>query len=378
MESYIAIYRNGKLDKEDLDVLGDNLGVLQFDINTGNLNPFFTRVFQSVFGPARDKQSYRFLKFFDCDQILEAIQKLTDKEADVITSRLGLYDDELPTLKELSKSLDTPSKENVRAIQNRALRKLRHRSNLKYFSPVYDDSSIDEQKLTDEEKATRSAILDRIYGSNLIFVPDENFSHEPNNIDTSELIYMASELCSIKRNLSERTTIPQSTPELNSSTSSSIYNDEAGMYVSSNSGDSRTIEELNLSVRATNALKGAGINTVAQLVDTPPYDLISIRNIGKLTFNEIQDVLSLLKYSPTISSSSDISSQYSTSVPSATEGSEPFNFKNVETSDSIADLNQLKLLKALKSIYAKKLKEQSFSAKEKSASCDYAENSKDM
>ena len=49
------------------------------------------------------------------------------------------------------------------------------------------------------------------------------------------------------------------------------------------------IEELNLSLRAYDALKRAGIDTVEQLRERTPTDLLRIRGIGKTLLWEILD-----------------------------------------------------------------------------------------
>jgi len=52
-----------------------------------------------------------------------------------------------------------------------------------------------------------------------------------------------------------------------------------------------TIEELELSVRSSNCLKRAGINTVEELVDKTEDDLMRVRNLGKKSLQEIKDKL---------------------------------------------------------------------------------------
>lgn len=48
-----------------------------------------------------------------------------------------------------------------------------------------------------------------------------------------------------------------------------------------------TIEELDLSVRSFNCLKRAGINTVADLVNTTEEDMMKVRNLGRKSFEEV-------------------------------------------------------------------------------------------
>ncbi|SJZ98911.1 DNA-directed RNA polymerase subunit alpha [Selenihalanaerobacter shriftii] len=58
-----------------------------------------------------------------------------------------------------------------------------------------------------------------------------------------------------------------------------------------------TIEELDLSVRSSNCLKRAGINTVEELTDKTEDDLMKVRNLGKKSLKEIKDKLSELELS---------------------------------------------------------------------------------
>ena len=48
-----------------------------------------------------------------------------------------------------------------------------------------------------------------------------------------------------------------------------------------------TIEELDLSVRAFNCLKRAGVNTVGDLVNKSPEEMMKIRNLGKKSLEEV-------------------------------------------------------------------------------------------
>lgn len=55
-----------------------------------------------------------------------------------------------------------------------------------------------------------------------------------------------------------------------------------------------TIEELDLSVRAYNCLKRAGINTVAELVQRNQEDMMKVRNLGKKSLEEVEQKLTAL------------------------------------------------------------------------------------
>ncbi len=58
-----------------------------------------------------------------------------------------------------------------------------------------------------------------------------------------------------------------------------------------------TIEELDLSVRAYNCLKRAGINTVAELVQRNQEDMMKVRNLGRKSLEEVEQKLAGLNLS---------------------------------------------------------------------------------
>ncbi len=49
-----------------------------------------------------------------------------------------------------------------------------------------------------------------------------------------------------------------------------------------------SIDELELSVRSYNCLKRAGINTVQELIDKTPEDMMKVRNLGRKSLEEVQ------------------------------------------------------------------------------------------
>ena len=55
-----------------------------------------------------------------------------------------------------------------------------------------------------------------------------------------------------------------------------------------------SIDELELSVRSYNCLKRAGINTVAELCDKSPDEMMKVRNLGRKSMEEVEQKLSEL------------------------------------------------------------------------------------
>ena len=54
-----------------------------------------------------------------------------------------------------------------------------------------------------------------------------------------------------------------------------------------NSIQHKMIEDLELSVRSYNCLKRAGINTVEELCNRTPEDMMKVRNLGKKSLDEV-------------------------------------------------------------------------------------------
>jgi DNA-directed RNA polymerase subunit alpha len=60
----------------------------------------------------------------------------------------------------------------------------------------------------------------------------------------------------------------------------------------------RSIEELNLSMRTTNALKRANITTIAQVLTLNDNDLLHLRNFGQKSLVELREALAAHGYAP--------------------------------------------------------------------------------
>ncbi len=58
----------------------------------------------------------------------------------------------------------------------------------------------------------------------------------------------------------------------------------------------KQIEDLDLSVRSYNCLKRAGINTVEELINKTPEDMMKVRNLGRKSLEEVQAKISELGF----------------------------------------------------------------------------------
>lgn len=63
--------------------------------------------------------------------------------------------------------------------------------------------------------------------------------------------------------------------------------------ISQNNDDNREIEVLELSVRSFNCLKRAGYNTVQQVKNATLDEMMKVRNLGRNSLNEIEQILNI-------------------------------------------------------------------------------------
>lgn len=75
------------------------------------------------------------------DKLLEMISSFSDRERDVIMLRFGFYDGKPRTLEEVGQKYGV-TRERIRQIESKALRKLRHPARIKKLEGYYDEYSI--------------------------------------------------------------------------------------------------------------------------------------------------------------------------------------------------------------------------------------------
>jgi DNA-directed RNA polymerase subunit alpha len=82
------------------------------------------------------------------------------------------------------------------------------------------------------------------------------------------------------------TAFPEATPE-----EEAVERDESRPRTELNDNLFRNVDELELSVRASNCLKTANIRTIADLVQKTEAELLKTKNFGKKSLNEIKTIL---------------------------------------------------------------------------------------
>jgi len=167
MESFKKAYKDGQLDENDEKVLRDNL---KRAINIGKSeNKNMDRLQRAICRPNN-------IVIYNSDELIEKLQNLSPNEKKFIDLRFGLGDDIPKTLEELGNEFNTTS-QRIRQIEARVLRKL---SRVKTAINVEESYNYSQAK-------ERNYMVDKIFDSNIIFYPDEDYSHIPRDIDKEDL-----------------------------------------------------------------------------------------------------------------------------------------------------------------------------------------------
>jgi len=180
-------------------------------------------------------------------RINELIDTLGEREADVVKQYFGI-NQERKTLKEIAESYNL-SGTRIGQIRKEAIRRLRHSSRFKVFrdiiSPVKFQDEIDDLKKELKKALWKSKELDKYREAAIILAP---LAPQAEKEEEEE-----------KEEEKKEKKIP--------------------------------IEELELSVRTSNGLKGAEIKTLGELCTYTPSRLLRCRNFGRKSLQEVTQVL---------------------------------------------------------------------------------------
>ena len=177
IESFSEAYKNGQLDKKDIEVLKDNLRCV-IDLSNSN-NKALEELYLAIAGEESFIQKDG-ITIVDLSLLKKQVEQLGNEAyTKILFERFGIETGERRTLQSIANDYGT-SANNIRVKEATALRKLRHPARNKKVvlkdMPQYD-------KLTEEQKA----MIDSIFNSNIMFYPDEEYMHEPSDIDRKEL-----------------------------------------------------------------------------------------------------------------------------------------------------------------------------------------------
>ena len=265
MDNFIKIYRDGKLSEEQTILYNNNLINNIIDIDCNPLVENYLKLVEATFkGHFYKKHEF---SMFSSKGMEEALETLTPREKNVIQHRFGLIDGKNQTLNELAEHFNT-TRERIKQIEAKALRKLTHPSRYCKFKP-YTFKELKENKyVSDEERASLTDLESDILNSNLIYKHD--------SIDDLDF---GKDKFDVVRNINAQINIRKEEPEKESNGDIPDL-DEPNLKI-------RGIEELGLSIRGLVCLKRADIKTLADLENLSYEELLGIRNLGSKTALDI-------------------------------------------------------------------------------------------
>ena len=250
MEEFVNKFKDGTLE-EDYSFLKRAISI----DNYGNKNED-----KLAYAIAGDGLAYAFLGKESESSIIaysgkglnEMLETLTDLERRILTDRYGLEDGTSKSLDEVGKERNV-TKERIRQVEVKGLRKLRNRMRSKKIFIDLDEEAMDE-----------------IYNSNAIFTPDEEYKDIPCNLDFEGVKH------GLEKRAKERKKIENRKKQ-----------EEWAKLSEKEKQGFIDIEKLDLSVRAYTCLKRAGINNVGDIQKMTKEELQRIRNLGLKTSEEV-------------------------------------------------------------------------------------------
>lgn len=191
----------------------------------------------------------------------ELLSELTGREEKVLRLRFGLDDGRPETLLAIGRKFNV-SREYIRQFVIKILIKLKHPSKA---PKIYKNVYINEWTRYDDELYSK-------YKTYLIELLKADIDVYNSNKNNNTLF--------IDNILKEKYNIQ-------SDKNTEQYEDEVNCIL-----ENISIEELNLSVRAYNCLKRAGIENLHQLASFTEEDFIKVRNLGRNSMKEVKEAIS--------------------------------------------------------------------------------------
>ena len=196
----------------------------------------------------------------------KVLSTLTEREAEVLDLRYGLTDGKRTRLEDVGRKFGC-TRERVRVIEEKALRKLRHSSRSQRIKNTGIDSDREEQ------------FIRKYFEHHDIF----SFA-DSDGLDDN----VKSELLEIYND-----GIRERKIEIEEAAKKRFASEEEAYSYSDKIED--LLGKLDLSVRSFNCLKRAGINTVGDLLALSEEEIRNIRNIGAKSVNEVLEKIATIK-----------------------------------------------------------------------------------
>jgi len=268
--NFTKMYREGKISNEEIIMYNNNLINNLIDIDYNPMSDNYSNLLCAIFGiQILDENK---LKLFQSEKLEENLKTLDPHEIDMIKQRYGLIDGKPKTLEDLVKQLNI-TRDKIRHIEAKALRKLRHPTKTAQFRPIEISELKENEYVSDEEKAALTDLENDIWNSDLIF---KNHSVDNSDFDKDKfnIIRSIKEKINIRKEEAQKAMIPKK----------EIVQEKA---IIPENFENINITRMNFSVRSYNCLTRIGINTLEELSKLSIEDLFKVRNLGKKSMDEI-------------------------------------------------------------------------------------------
>ena len=216
----------------------------------------------------------------------ELIDTMTDREKEIFKYRFGFYG-KLYTLDEIGKIMGL-SRERIRQIEAKALRKLRHpsRSRKLWHAPVFEDIYQPENRSINFKNIIIKKIEAHLFSYNVSGIRPSNFNDYFTGNYSEAHHWEKSFPGGFWNKLLERNRLDIIIGK------NVIENDcEVIEYDNPLVGKDVPLEELDLHLRIYNILKRVGVNTTTDLLDVTEEQLLRIRRLGRKTYEDILELI---------------------------------------------------------------------------------------
>ena len=247
LDNFYEMHNTGKIEGDMDKFLEEKIIRNVVDID-GNSNIGYDNLYRDIFGiNTRDERLF----FYSSKELQKKLEELTERDQNVIESRYGLKEGEMPkTLEKVGKEMGI-SGSSIAQRQRKVLRELKSPNRTRKIRIALEIEG--DEYLTDKEKQQIEEIKKNI---------------KLQNGDLSENL---GKLKEIQEQLRTRT----------------IRNNKNEENKEENKEERLDVDELELSVRAYNCLKRRGIDSLYDLANITEEQFRKTRNLGKSSFEEI-------------------------------------------------------------------------------------------
>ena len=279
MENFATAFMSDKLDNEDMKLFQENLNTFidiskQGDIRHIKFLKYFAKHMKN--SPIMEEENHE-IKFYDSRKIPNLISRLTSKRAQIINMSFGFLDGKEYLRKDVAETFKVTMQAISFYMRKSFLQLIRHE---KAKSTVFQGGEISvhkkQSRITLEQKEKINFLLRRIYNSNLIFIPDEGFIQEPNDITPEELASIAEQVKTIREE-----EIQIEGPKVEAEIEGKEF--ERKSYT--------PLEYVDISVKAYNILGRHGIKTLEQLRYKTEKEVLELKGMGPKTLEEVKQKL---------------------------------------------------------------------------------------